>query len=86
VKKIIIEDKMEGLEKLLGERVTLFCANYFYAGTLLGVNKTFVMLGDPSIVYETGPFNEKGYKDEQKLGVKEWYVRIPAIESFGVLK
>lgn len=86
MKRLIVDDKSEGLTKLIGERVTLFCANYFYAGTLLGVSKTCVLLGDPSIIYETGPFPDTAYKDEQKLGVKEWYVRIPAIESFGILK
>ena len=28
----------EGLEKLLGKKVTLFCLNYIYTGTLVGVN------------------------------------------------
>ena len=82
----VVEASGEGLESLLGKKVTLFCANYFYSGKLIGVSKTCVKLEDAAIVYETGPFSDPTYKDEQKLGAKEFYVRIPAIESFGCLK
>jgi len=82
----VTEVSGEGLESLLGKRVTLFCANYFYTGKLVGVNTHDVKLEDPAIVYETGPFADKKYKDEQSLCVKEFYVRIAAIESYGVLK
>ncbi len=82
----VTEVSGEGLEALLGKKVTLFCANYFYTGILLGVNSHDVKLGDPAIVYETGNFSDAQYKDAQPLQVKEWYVRIAAIESYGVLK
>lgn len=86
MKKIIEQVEDEGLEKFLGERITLFCANYIYTGELKGVNDTCVLLGDPSIVYETGSFSESGWKDAQKLPCNEWYVQISAIESFGKMK
>ena len=85
MKKIMQEVSGEGLEKLLGERVTLFCANYIYTGMLEGVNKDCVLLTDAAIVYETGPFTEKKWKDAQSLP-ESWYVQINAIESFGKLK
>ena len=85
MKKIVNEVQGEGLDKLLGERVTLFCMNYIYTGTLTGVNDTCVLLTDASIVYETGGFNEKDWRDAQKLP-HDWYVEISAIESFGKLK
>jgi DNA-binding ferritin-like protein (Dps family) len=85
MKKIVNEVQGEGLEKLLGERVTLFCMNYIYTGTLTGANETCVLLTDAAIVYETGAFNEKEWKDAQKLP-HDWYVQIGAIESFGKLK
>ena len=85
MKKIITEVENEGLLKLLGERVTLFCANYIYAGTLVGVNETCVLLDDASIVYETGAFSDKTWKDAQKLP-QGWYVQTAFIESFGLLK
>jgi hypothetical protein len=85
MKKIVNEVQGEGLEKLLGERVTLFCMNYIYTGTLTGVNDTCVLLTDASIVYETGEFNEKNWKDAQNLP-HDWYVQMSAIESFGKLK
>lgn len=85
MRKIVDEVAGEGLEKLLGERVTLFCMNYFYTGTLTGVNNTCVLLKDASIVYETGDFSNKDWKDAQKL-LNDWYVQISAIESFGIMK
>ena len=85
MKKIITEVEGEGLVKLLGERVTLFCANYIYTGKLEGVNESCVLLTDASVVYETGPFGDKKWKDAQSLPA-EWYVQTSAIESFGLLK
>ena len=71
----------EGLVSLLGERVLLFCSNYFYSGKLTGVNATCVLLEDAGIVYETGPFTDKQYKDYQRVGDKV-YVQTSFIESF----
>lgn len=88
MKKLVSVQEVEGegLEALLGEKVTLFCMNYFYTGKLIGVNKTCVLLEDPAIVYDTGAFDKKSYTDSQPLNVKTFYVQIGAIESFGVLK
>jgi hypothetical protein len=85
MKKIITEVEGEGLVKLMGERVTLFCVNYIYTGKLVGVNDTCVLLEDAAIVYETGSFTEKNWKDAQSLP-SDWYVSLSAIESFGILK
>ena len=85
MKKIVETVDGEGLEKLMGERVTLFCANYIYTGKLTGVNESCVLLTDAAIVYETGPFEDKQWKDAQMLP-REWYVQTSAIESFGLLK
>ena len=85
MKKIVTEVSGEGLEKLLGERVTLFCANYIYTGILSGINETCALLSDAAIVYETGPFSDKKWKDAQTLP-EGWYVQVNAIESFGKLK
>ena len=82
----VVEVNGEGLEALIGKRVTFFCANYFYVGKLVGVNVTCVKLENPAIVYSTGDFKDKNYADEQPLCVKEFYIQISAIESFGVLK
>jgi len=85
MKKLVKEVETEGLEKLLGERVTLFCVNYIYTGLLAGVNDSCVLLEDAGIVYETGSLTDKDWKDHQKLPY-EWYVQTSAIESFGKLK
>lgn len=76
----------EGLESLLGERVLLMCAGYFYEGKLVGTNETFVKIDDASIVYSTGEWKDKSYADIQKLHSKEWYVQRGLIESFGKSK
>lgn len=76
----------EGLIKLLGEKITIFCLNYIYTGILEGVNETYVLLKDPAIVYDTGSFTDKKYSDVQALGVDEFYVHMNCIESFGKLK
>ena len=75
----------EGLLSLLGQQVILFCMNYFYAGKLIGVNDSFVLLENGGIVYETGPFSEPKWKDFQKVADK-LYVRTDTIESFAIGK
>ena len=80
------EVETEGLIKLMGEKVTFFCLNYIYTGELIGVNETCVLLKNPSIVYETGSFSSKEYKDVQSLCVDEFYISMNCIESFGILK
>jgi hypothetical protein len=80
----VTEVEGEGLEALLGQPVLIFATNYIYAGKLIGVNKTFIKLDGAKIVYETGPFSDKNYKDAQALPTNEWYVQTAAIESFGV--
>lgn len=86
MKKIIETTEAEGYEALLGERVTLLCANYFYTGMLLGVDETCVLLGAPSIVYETGAWSDKGWKDAQRLPTEKLYVARTSVEAFGILK
>jgi hypothetical protein len=81
----VTEVSDEGLEGLMGERVTLFCLNYIYTGMLVGVNSTCVLLKDAAVVFETGEFTSKTWKDAQKLPA-DWYVQTSAIESFGLLK
>jgi len=86
MRKLITEVENEGLEKLLGQTVTLFCMNYFYNGKLVGVNDTCVLLSEPKIIYETGKFSDSNWKDIQSLGVDELYVQKAAIESFAKTK
>ena len=85
MRKIVEDVSGEGLDKLIGERVTLFCLNYIYTGKLSGINATCVLLSDASIVYETGVLHDKKWKDAQSLP-GDWYVQLNCIESFGVLK
>jgi hypothetical protein len=88
MKKLVKVEEVEGegLVGLMGETVTLFCLNYIYAGQLVGVNDTFVKLDNAHIIYETGSFSDKKFKDAQKLSNGIFYVQVSAIESFGKLK
>lgn len=72
-----------GLLSLLGERVLLLCANYFYEGVFEGFDENLgtIMLTDAGIVYETGPWTEDSWKDRQALE-GEHYVQIQSLESF----
>ena len=83
MKKIIECEEKEGLLAFLGERITLYCLNYIYTGTLIGVNDSYIKLSgkDAAIVYETGPLTDKTFKDAQICG-KDRYVMLSAIESF----
>lgn len=75
----------EGLISLLGQRITLFCLNYIYTGKLVGVNDTCVQLENAAIVYETGAFNDKKWKDAQSLP-NNIYIMNACIEAFGIVK
>jgi hypothetical protein len=85
MKKIVQDVDGGGLTKLLGERITLFCMNYIYTGTLTGVDALCALLTDPAIVYETGAFTNPKWKDAQALP-HDLYVMLWAIESFGRVK
>lgn len=85
--KVLVEQlEGEGLESLMGKECTFFCINYIYAGKLVGINVDCVKLENPKIVYETGTFTEKGWKDAQPLPHKYFYIARQAIESFGEMK
>ena len=86
MRKFVEQVDNEGLDSLLGERVLLMCAGYFYEGKLIGVNNDFVKIDDAHIVYSTGKWSDKNYEDTQKLHTNEWYVMRGLIESFGKSK
>jgi hypothetical protein len=82
MRKIVEQTEGEGLEKFLGEKIFIMCANYFYTGILKGINETCILISDAHIVYETGDWSNSSYKDSQKIS-NEWYIQLSAIESFG---
>lgn len=71
----------EGLVALMGKNVLIFCMNYIYTGVLIGVNKEDIILEKARIVYETGEFTSKSFKDAQALP-KDLYIRTNSIESY----
>jgi hypothetical protein len=83
--KKIVEVENEGMMALIGERITVYCINYIYTGTLEGVNKDCILLTRPSIVYDTGAHDKKEWADAQPLP-NDLYVMLSAVESFGIMK
>ncbi len=83
--KRIVETADGGYEAMLGEKIFLMCGCYFYAGVLAGVNEDHLELEDAKIVYETGPWNQKGWSDAQSLP-GTWRIMKQAIESWGKAK
>ena len=79
----VIEVPNEGFDSLYNKNVIIFATNYIYSGKLTGVNEEFVQLEDAGIVYETGEWSEKKFKDFQKIPVQFFYIQKSAIESFG---
>ena len=85
MKTFIKEEENEGLEKLLGKRITLFCCRYIYTGDLVGVSDTCVKLSNAGIVFETGAFDKDEWEDMQPLP-NDTYIQTSSIESFTILK
>lgn len=76
----IIDDNEDGLTALLGERVTVRCSNYTYAGLLDGVNDICMRLDDASMVFETGDVSKPGYATAERIP-KPVYLMLGTVES-----
>lgn len=93
VVEVVVEETSEikemegGPVTLLGKEVYISCSSYAYVGTLIGVNDKFLEVENPSIVYETGPWMNKDWKDAQKLPTDKLIIFQIQIESlFEVIK
>ena len=80
MKKIVQEVSGEGLESLLGEKIMVWCLNYIYHGTLVGVGDGDIHLEDAGVVYETGGLCGT-IKERQPLPA-DLYVRVDKIECY----
>jgi len=81
MKRLCDDETNNGLEQLIGETVLLMCANYFYHGRIKALSDTDVELSEASIVYDTGPWDEEGFSDQQTLPGNV-FVRLQAVESY----
>jgi hypothetical protein len=85
--KVLVESREnEGLDSFLGKQIAVWCLNYIYAGKLVGINDKTIKLEDAHIVYETGAFDESGWRNAQRLPGDSHYISIAAMESFGHVK
>lgn len=81
----MVETAVDGLEKLLGERIEVFCLNYIYCGVLIGVNDHDICLAECQLVYETGKLSDhSGYKMAESFGIEERFIGRSHIESYGL--
>lgn len=83
--KTIVNDTSVGLIELIGKRVTFFGVVYIYTGDLVAVDGTFAKLENAAIVYETGAFTDKEWRDAQSLP-HPVFVKLGSIESVMILK
>ena len=77
---------MEQLVELVGKKITVYCVNYIYAGTLDTVSKKAITLTGAKIIYDTGEFSGKDWKISSDFPKGTWNIMIQSIESFGILK
>lgn len=85
MKRLIeVKEGATSMESSLGKTVTVFGGNYIYTGLLTGVNDTYIELSNAKIVYETGAFTSRQWKDAQSISDK-WWVNKCSIESWGIL-
>lgn len=83
MKRVVNVTEVEdaGLEGLMGQRVTVWCLNYIYAGELTGVNDSCIELTNASIVYETGAVSVSGYVTVEAFK-DPIFIMMRCIESF----
>lgn len=75
------------MNDFIGKYVVLFCANYIYAGTLVGVTTEDAVLDDAVIVYETGTLTAGEWKYAEPVPSQGlWHVAKQSIESYGEAK
>lgn len=82
MKRIVESSEVSGFESALGESVIILCGVYHYAGIVAGVNEDHIELSDPKLVYETGEWTTKEWKDAQPLP-SPWRVMLQGIEAWG---
>ena len=59
-----VSEQEDGFVTALGKTVVIHCMNYIYSGKLIGVNGTCLKLEEAGVVFETGSYGSKEFKDE----------------------
>ena len=80
--RMVETEEGSGFEKLLGKPIIILSGVYHYAGTLVGINQDHLELEDPKLVYETGDWSARTWKDAQSLP-SPWRVMLQGIEAWG---
>jgi len=74
------------MHPLLGKIVAVMGANYIYTGELLSVTMDTVVIKDPRLIYETGLWTDKQWKDAQKMPTDAMYIERSGIEGMFEVK
>lgn len=69
------------MNELFGKTVVVMCANYIYTGTLQSITHDYIVLNEPSIVYETGEWSASDWKDSQRLPTNQIKLERSGVES-----
>ena len=68
----------------VGQPLTVWGGNYIYTGTVAEVGEDYVILDPAGVVYETGDFRNKVWKDAHALPVPQ-VVFFANVESMGAM-
>ena len=82
MKKIIETNTEDELKGFLGKKVVFMCSNYFYTGKLIGINEVYYILENPSIIYETGAWQEKNWENCESMNIPQTQIMANAVECF----
>lgn len=69
------------LQHMLNREIYVCCTGYAYAGVLETAGARSITIRAPSIVYETGPWDEKVWRDAQRLPTARAVVMLSQVES-----
>ena len=86
MKQLVKETETKPLDEMLGKNITVFACRYFYHGKLVGYDADEIVLEKPSVIFETGKYDDATFKDIQSMGVDRWVIARSAIESYGEMK
>lgn len=81
----VVVEESRGLLEERGKVVLVHCINYIYSGMLTNVSDTEVELTKAQVVFETGGYSDKKFKNAQSVQNTPVHLSRGAIESWWTL-
>ena len=66
------------------QKFTFICTNYIYSGQIENISKDTVVSKNAQIIFETGPINQKGWRNSEDFPHLLFIAR-QSIESYFIL-